>query len=279
VETNEKEQKLPPPMKPKPILCLALVLSGGFFGCCNIVFAQGQVYQNTNYGFQLVVPEGWTATETNFTVFHYNDVFLTVNNERPDLTIQKQRMAPGKGVEFNPKVILQQMQPGEVYVSVGYFDGPGGPTMRLDSVDNDLHSLLVTNEISVSGGDKDLSVLDLRFFKRGHWWNISAYMKNPVTAENRQQVISMLKSFGFVAAPVGSVSWAESLAWKELPENVRSSPRWPVVDYVGQRPQYGLRSLLVKKSDSGYLVTFDVDGAGIWGYLVSENGRVVQAKP
>ena len=171
------------------------------------------------------------------------------------------------------------MQPGEVHMSVGYFDGPGGPNMRSDSVGNDLHSLLVTNEISVSDGDKNLSVLDLRFFKRGHWWNISASMKNPVTAENRQQVMTMLKSFSFVAAPVGNVSWAESLAWKALPENVRSSPRWPVVDYAGQRPQYGPRSLLVKKSDSGYLVTFDVDGAGIWSYLVSENGKIVQTKP
>jgi hypothetical protein len=269
-------------MNSKLLLGLALVLSGVPFGCSNTARADGEVYQNTNRGFQLVVPEGWTATETNFSYSHYGDEFLTINSQRPHLAIRDQHMGGGFGG-------VEQMHPGEVYVSIGCSDGPGGPTMRPDSVTNDLLPLLSTNHISPSS-EPGLSALDFGFFKRGHWWSISGYMREPVTEANRRKVMALLESVRFLDAPVGNVSWAESLAWRELPENIRvpgmqemtragGSTPWPVVDYADQKPQSGLRSVLVKKADLGYSVKFTVDGVGTWGFLVLENGKVIQDKP
>ncbi|MBI3852362.1 MAG: hypothetical protein HY298_19065 [Verrucomicrobia bacterium] len=224
-----------------------------------------------------MVPEDWTATKTNFEVFHYNDVFLTVNSKRPGLIIQMQKTHPGE-FQFSAKTILQQMQPGEVYVSIGYFDGPGGPTMRPDSVINDLFPLLTTNHISASS-EPGVSALHVRFFKRGHGWNISVYLREPVTKVNRRKVMVLLESFRFLDAPVNNVAWAEHLAWKQLPEAIRASSNWPVADYTGQQPQSGPRSVLVKKVDSGYSATFTVDGVGRWRYLIFESGKVVHSDP
>jgi hypothetical protein len=266
-------------MKSKLILGLALVLSSGLVGYCSIVHADGQAYQNTHYGFQLVAPEGWAVTETNFSHSHYADVFLTINSQRPNLAIQNQNFGGGFG-GFGPKTTFEQMRPGEAYVSVGYFDGPGGPTMESDCLTNDLLPLLTTNHISVSS-EPGLSELGLRFFKRGHWWSLSVYMREPVMEANRRKVMALLASFRFLDAPVSNVAWAESLAWKKLPENIRAPERWPVwpvVDYAGQRPQSGPRSVLVEKIDSGYSVKFTVDGVGAWEYRVSASGKVLQSK-
>src|ERR1700722_9321977 len=106
-------------MKPKLLLCLALVLNGQF----NPAFADenaakenpptssaGQMFRSTNYGFEFSVPQGWTARETNFFIAHYSDGFLTVNSQRPNLILSS-----GWG---DSKPLSQQMQPGEVYISM-----------------------------------------------------------------------------------------------------------------------------------------------------------------
>ena len=238
----------------------------------------GQRYQNTNYGFRLVVPKGWILTQTNFMAFHYCDLFLTINSKRPDLTIRAQTThedAHGQTVQFNPTTTLKQMQPGEVYVAIGYLDGPGGPTMQLDSVEKDLRSILASHQITASE-ETELSELNLNFFKRGHCWKIAAYLRAPVREEDCLWVRSILESFRFVDAPVANVAWAESLAWRHLPDHIRTLHDWPVVQEAGQRPQYGPRSLVVEKADSRYSVKFTVEPFGEWKYLVSERGRVVQ---
>ena len=231
----------------------------------------GQIYRNTNYGFQFAVPEGWTVTETNFEVFHYNDVFLTVNNRRPGLTLQEQWTS--KGTEFGGKIVLKEMQPGEAYISIGYFDGPGGRTMRSDGVANDLLPLLKTNRI-VESSERELSELDLFFFKRGHSWHISSYLREPVDATTRNQVLSFLNSFQFNEAPVSNAAWAENLAWEQLPENIRKFANWPVSDNAGFRPYNGRDSVFVEKIGSDYNVQFTLSGLGSWAYMVATDGKV-----
>ena len=210
-------------------LCLVLVLSPGFYCCCNpagadesmttssaLVQPPGHVYYDAKYGFQFILPQGWEAQETNLSVGHYDDVFLTINNQRPGLAYE------GWEGTWMCSNRLTQLQPDEVYISVGYAGGPMGVTMRADTVGEDLRPFLATNQVRVFSS-KGLSSYGLSFFKRGQHWSIWACMKEPVTKENRQKVMALLQSIRFVDAPVGNASWAESSAWKELPEKIRDS--------------------------------------------------------
>ena len=243
----------------------------------------GQTYRNTNYGFQFSVPAGWTVRETGFYIAHYSSVFLTVNNQRPGLEIRD--WPTGKNSwGFGAETTFQQMQPGEVYVSFGYSDGPGPDGMQPDTVATDLRSLLAGKAITPSS-QPGLSPLNVGFFKRGHRWAISACLKEPVTEENRAKVLSMLQSFEFLDAPVGNPGWAESLAWAELPENIRAPVKWrdwPVANSVQEdsaSSQMGRLTVVVRKTGSGYSVKFIWQAVGAWEYLVSADGKVTQPEP
>ncbi len=279
-------------MKSELILCPALLLSGGF----NLVFTDGnaanqnrpvspagQIYRSSNSGFQFYVPDGWTARETAFYIAHYSRVFLTVNSQRPELEIRDWPTGENT-IEFGPKTTFQQMQPGEVYVSFGYAGGPFSETMRLDTVGDDFHALLATNRISTSS-QAGLSRLNLCFFKRGYLWAISAYLRDPVTEENRRKVTAMLEGFQFADGPVGNAAWAESLAWKELPEQIQFAndwlAAWPVVDLQGEQSASatcGPRMVVVKRAGSAFSVEFILKDIDIWEYSVSADGKV-QSKP
>ncbi len=279
-------------MKSKLTLCLALVLSGSFNlgvadgNAANVnlpVSPAGRVYRSSNYGFQFEVPEGWTVRETGFYVAHYTRVFLTVNSRRPELEVRDWQ-ASANTWEFGARAMWQQMQPGEVYVSLALAGGPGPQTMRPDTVSEDFHALLVTHRISVSA-QAGLSCLDLHFFKRGYWWDISACLRDPVTEENRQKVMAMLESFRFVDAPVGNTAWAESLAWKELPEQIQAAndwSGWPVVDLQGDQPAsaiFGSRTVAVNRVGSAFSVKFILKDIGVWEYSVSADGKLKSKPP
>ena len=243
----------------------------------------GQTYRNTNYGFQFSVPAGWTVRETRFYVAHYSLVFLTVNNQRPALEIRD--WPTGKNSRgFGAETTFQQMQSGEVYVSFGYSEGPGAEFMQPDTVATDLRSLLAGKAIAPSS-TAGLSSLNVGFRKRGHSWAISANLKDPVTEESRATVMSILQSFEFLDAPVGNLAWAESLAWAQLPENIRTPAKWrdwPVAGSVGEdsaSSQSGRLSVQVKRTGSGYSTKFIWQGVGAWDYLVSADGKVTQPEP
>src|SRR5579859_580841 len=219
-------------MNIKLLLGLALVLSPGFFCCCNLAGADdstttsspsahpaGQIYRDAKYGFQLILPQGWEARETSLSVSHYDYVFLTINSQRPGLAFE------GWDGRWMCNNRVTQLQPDEVYISVGYAGGPMGVTMRADTVGEDLRPFLATNQVRAFSS-KGVSNYGLSFFKRGQRWSIQASMKEPVTKENRQKVMALLQSMRFADAPVGNVSWAESLAWNELPEKIRDTGNW-----------------------------------------------------
>ncbi len=279
-------------MRSNVILCLVLVLGGGL----SLAIADssaaspnppltspGEVYRSTNYGFQFRVPEGWTARETAFYVAHYTRVFLTVNSRRLELEI-KDWPAGRNTREFGPRAVFRQMQPGEVYVSFAFAGSPGPDTMRSDTVGEDFHALLATNRISASA-QAGLSYLGLYFFKRGYWWNISASLRDPITEENRRKVVALLESFRFAEAPVGNAAWAESLAWKELPEQVQAAndwAGWPVVEPQGEQParaMSGSRRVAVNRAGSAFSVRFILEDIGVWEYSVSADGTVQPLPP
>jgi hypothetical protein len=165
-------------MKSKLLLCLALVLSGGLFDCCNILHADenapntnssmqvaGHIYRDAIYGFQLTLPQGWEARQMGFSVSHYDYVFLTINNQRPGLAFEG-----WEGI-WTCNNHVTQLQPDEVYISVGYAGGPMGVKMRADTVNEDLRSFLAANDVRVFSSSGELWY-DLNFFKRGQQWSI-----------------------------------------------------------------------------------------------------------
>jgi hypothetical protein len=243
----------------------------------------GKIYRNSKYGFQLRVPDGWTARETDSEVAHYLQLVLTINSRRPELEIREWPIR-GNETSFGPEATFQQMQPGEVYISLTQPGGPFIDTMWPDTIGNDLRALLATNRISVSL-KAGLSELNIGFFKRGHRWGISAYLREPITEESRRNVTAMLESFQFVDTPVESAGWAESLAWKELPEQVQFANTWdgwPVVELQGDEPasaMSGPREAAVKKSGSTFSVKFILRQIGTWEYLVGADGKVQSLAP
>lgn len=287
-------------MKTMLLIAPALILSG----MNNTLIAVGmaeetnsppppgtQLCRSSHYGFQLAVPVGWTARETDFYVAHYSRIFFTVNSLRPGLEIRDWPRG-GSTQEFGGKAAFEQMRPGEVYISICYIGNPGPESVRPDTAGGDLLPMLETNTIS-SSGQPGLSGLDLTFFKRAHRWEISACLRHPVAEENRRKVIAMLQSFRFADAPVGNASWAESLAWAQLPEQIRGgnlgpspmamyeAPGWPVVELDAERTAhatFGSRTVVGSRTGSGFLIKFILQNVGVWEYLVSEEGKV-QAKP
>ncbi len=279
-------------MNSKLLLGLALVLSPGFFCCCNLARAEastitsspsaqlvGDIYHNAQYGFQLILPQGWVARETSFPVSHYDYVFLTINNQRPGLAFEGWE---GTWICNNH---ITQLQPDEVYISIGYAGGPMGVKMRVDNVGEDLRSFLATNQLRAFSSKGQLSY-SLSFFKRGQRWSIQACMKEPATKENRQKVMALLQSIRFVDAPVNNVSWAESLAWNELPEKIRDTGNWwwgwPAVGQEGGHSgsgMFGQRSVSVTNLGSAYSVEFTLQAIGEWRFRVNTNGEVEAEQP
>jgi len=270
-------------MKPK-LLCLALVLSGGLLWLCNFARADTTVakpatenYHNDHYGFQFTVPQGWTVTETNFEAAHYYYVvFLTINSRRPD-SAGREPWVSTNAMAYYENTNLRQVKPGEAYISIGFCEGPFGGGMQSNSVAEDLIPVLGTNRLATSWNPK-LAELNLDFFKRGHFWDIASYAREPVTLEASNGVMSLLKSFQFVDVPVRNIAWAESLAWEQLPENIRGFDHWPVTDNLGWRPFSGRNTVVVEETNSVYSVQFTLTGLGMWNYEVASDGTV-QAGP
>ena len=279
-------------MNSRFLIGVAVVLSLGFFCCCNLAGADestttsspsaqlvGEIYRDAKYGFQLILPQGWEARETSLSVSHYATVFLTINNQRPDLAFEG-----GEGTWICNNHVTQ-LQSDEVYISVGYAGGPMGVTMRADVVGEDLRPFLATNQMRAFSS-KGLLNYSLSFFKRGQHWSIWACMKEPVTKENRQKVMALLQSIRFVDAPVENASWAEGLAWKELPEKIRDTGNWwwgwPAVGQEGEQSgsgMFGQRSVLVTNLGSAYSVKFGLQAIGEWSFLVKTNGEVESEPP
>lgn len=257
-------------MSNKSLLCCRVLRMGillsatAIFGAtCHTAIAGA--YTNTTYGFSFDVPEGWTVTETNFYIAHYCDGVLTVNNSRPGLALM-----------LEDGLFTNQIKPGEIYVSFALGSGPMGFSMQPDTVAADIHALIATNGFRTFSEDGVL-FLEINYFKRGWHWQISALSREPHAAENRQKLLSMLESLRFNNAPVGNAAWAESLAWRELPDQMRVEKEyfgWPAVYDVGEEPQRGLRSVLVRRNGSGYTVRFISEGIGSWEYAVAADGTV-----
>lgn len=228
------------------------------------------VYRNSRLGFTFTLPADWKINEQPYVHSHYTDVFLTVNNKRAGLRIKEQEVGRGR-FELNERTIASQMVAGEVHVEVSELGGPGPVTMRMDSVGEDLSKLLA--EATPARGPIGMSTLGLRFFKRGHSFQVMAMMRDPVSPDDVQKVRSIIESWRFESGPVNDIKWAESIAYQQLPQNIREG-EWPIPHDFGARPLYGFRSVEVQRAGSGYVVEFKDANVGVWRYVVSQDAKV-----
>jgi hypothetical protein len=155
---------------------------------------------------------------------------------------------------------LQQMQPGEISITVGRrYDQTStmenalswSSEMSPDNVDKDLHPLL-TGDLIKSLDEPEISGLDLRFIKRGAGYEISAYLRAPISAEDRRRVRALLESFRFVDAPVSNPNWAIFLARPHLPPEI-------LAQLSGRNAMGAFAIPMItstKKTATGYLVSF-----------------------
>ncbi|MGH7941094.1 MAG: hypothetical protein ACREFR_08500 [Limisphaerales bacterium] len=279
-------------MKSKRLLCVAVVLGMAVPCKCRAgEMAQddatiganeqaGHTYYDKTYGFQITVPPGWQASETSFSFEHYGYAFLTINNQRPGLEFEG-----GWGMGWLNDNHVTQLQSNEVYIAIGYGGGPMETIMRDDSVGDNLASFAATKNVHAYSFGGVLNY-GLEFFKRGELWSISARMKEPVTEENREKVMALMRSIHFVDRPVENASWAESLAWNNLPGKVRETGDrfmgWPAVGDCGEQSGYamaGPRSVLVTNLGSAYALKFDLQGVGEWSFTVKTSGHVESEPP
>ena len=234
--------------------------------------ASAQVYDDKAKGFAFDVPAGWSVSNSGDT--------LLVNNQRPGLNITYWRSmhlagaGPIRSPDKPPEEILQLLRPGEIWLKL---TSSPGTYREPDSVASEINSRLAGPITPTT--NPDLFRLSFSFYKHGHWFDCVAFLRSPLSNEEKEKLRAMLQSLRFADKPVASASWASSLAWQNLPAALRSikerrPPRSPATI------EWTTQSL-----DDAYLVAFTLSAvppgldaaykAGdTWKFLVSFDGTV-----
>ena len=244
-------------------------------------------YRSPNEGFILRLPSGWSAKEVEYSVMHYRDVFLCVNSEDPsDLRITNERHENGESYSLG--TVKRQLPAGATYMDFAYFEGPAGVPRysedRADTVGRDLHALLDKSTFR-NTKDGTLSYLKLAFVKWGQAWSIFAYVREPATADSKEQLMAILRTFRFEEVPVVNAVQAVGRALERLPLSVRREGEWPACN--GTIGQDGVdHSTAIERVGADFRVTFSRVREGppqeeraVWEYLVRADGSVVDVVP
>ena len=207
-------------MKPKLLLCLALVLSGGWFGCLNAADGQTNsitwaIFTDTNRHFHFQYPAAWRINTEVVSVMHYRQVFVSLNSAER-FTVGDLQVSTNVW-EYGAPETISQLPAGTVYMDIGWWEylapqfGPDIHEMEAD----DLSALLKTDKEEKA--DKKLVTRTIEFSKWGRRWSIMVYMRAPVSEDRRQLMGQVLKSFCFDGVPAGDAIWAIGEARKKLP--------------------------------------------------------------
>jgi len=209
-------------MKPKLILCLALVLSGGWFGGLKV--AEGQTNSGLEWKthadaarhFHFQYPSSWRLNTEGFSVEHYRDVFLSINSFGASRFALLEQEVSSNTWEFGSRTITNQLPAGAVYLDIGRWDGPWprwGPGIH-EMAESDLSAVLKSSQEVEAD---DLITREIGFHKWGVSWSIMVYLRPPVNEADRQSAERMLESFRFDGVPAGDAIWAIGEARKHLP--------------------------------------------------------------
>ena len=189
-------------------------------------------YVDSVQGISFAIPVGWHVTPADYEVSHYVDVFLTVNNQISDFRLPSSwslaREVRG-GVEY-PTDWGKCLDPGMVHFLFTYVGGPGawpphyGPS-HFDKFEDALAKALEPSARRTCG---DVDIYSLHFTKWSRLWEIVAWVKQPCTAQERKQVVDLLRSIRFRDTPIVSLDQAVGAAFHHLPAREQLG-QWPAV--------------------------------------------------
>lgn len=245
------------------------------------------IYEHSDSGLRLEIPQGWLVAKANGVLTSSNFLLLTINNKRSGFQVQTADLSmgtvrgPNRPPRLAPNQILVQLQPGEISLLLNNMEND--VMMMPSEADTGLRQLLAANPIQATG-NPDLSTLSFSFHQGGQIWRLQAFLRAPITAEERQSFISMLEGLKFSAAPVTNARQAERLAWQHLPESIRSIKDAPQPPPRGRGNSMASRVMSTEAASLGYRVTItlarvpaDVSGfkpGDTWKFFVSVDGKV-----
>ncbi len=262
-----------------------------------------QVYENKEYGFSVEVPKDWRIGQKPFATPLPDGGaiwFLTIDNRRPDLNLKEMAWLGGQtqlpaelfsasvakemaslGGQTQPVSVAQQLLPGEIYIAMGLADLASTPlAVEADPTVKDLHALIAKNAFE-PGADPGVSTLRLYFFRNGNKFGLNVYVREPVSREDWDRVTALLGSWQFVDAPVGNKDWARSLAWRNLPAEIRTQTSGTEFRFCTNPAERGFEGATAKLTGAGYEVTLTrfLGPYPPYRFLVTEKGVVTSLSP
>ncbi len=240
-------------------------------------------YRNEEYHFSFDYPEVWALSEGPEWTYRYGEGLASLNNlERSPFWLTEQEMTPNSR-EYGPGAFLKQLPSGAVYLEVGLSYGPPirpqdyGPEMEA----SDLSSLIHEADWETLMGE--LQCYQLRFDKWGRWWNLVAYLREPVKEGDRSTVERIFKGFRFDTIPVGDELWAIGEARKRLPSTLHPE-RFPYTQSkIGEEGTF--RQTEAQRIEDDVMVTFTYGWGGWeeynpdrchqWLFQVTAKGEVI----
>ena len=186
-------------------------------------------------------------------------MFLTINNKRQGLVIEtRDRRFRGAGLVIYPPLtdaqILEQLQPGEISL---IFLGASGWFTDVETVGADVHSLSTASLVKPSA-NSDLSQVGFSFNKHGKRWSVSGFLREPISAEDRLRIFSIIESLRFADVPVANAQWAENLAGLHLPSAIHDIKDKPTLT-VGDAHSGPSVTPFARKMGNGYTVVFTLN--------------------
>jgi len=249
-------------------------------------------YRNEEYHFSFDHPEGWALSEGPEWTYRYGEGLASLNNQgRSPFWLTEQEMLPNQW-EYGPGAFLKQLPSGGVYLEVGLSYGPPirpqdyGPEMEA----SDLSSLMQGADWETLMGG--LQRYQVRFDKWGRWWNLVAYLREPVQDEDQSRVERIFNTFRFDSIPAGDELWAIGEAKKHLPSTMRPE-RFPYTQgmvgeeaMVGEEGKEGVfRQTEAQRIEDDVMVTFTYGWGGWeechpdrchqWVFRVTAKGEVI----
>jgi hypothetical protein len=156
----------------------------------------GHTYEDKTRGFKVTIPSGWSATPASFSVQHYRDVFLCINNQG-NKALRVVHKREGNTETYGPAAAAEQLKPGTVYIDFAYFEGPGG-TRNTKGIADTVGKMPFSEKLKPSKfADEKISRLEYSFIKHERRWHVYAYFREPVKDDVRTKAMELLRSFEF----------------------------------------------------------------------------------
>jgi hypothetical protein len=257
----------------KRSLSLAVLLSTGILAVFNSADGQTNAspqwltFTNAEHHFHFQYPAAWKVNGSPPMMGMHQVVLVSLNS----MGVADFNIWPAGVGEFGPAQIKQQLPAGAVYLDVSQSGFPGP---RFGNGIKEMEANDLSEPLKIAKEDDSQGIIEqaLSFNKWGQFWDVTIFMRPPVTAQLRQTVKQILESFRFDGKPAGDPVWAISEARKLLP---------PEADPEKFTQQGGNNHYYTsaRKDENGMIVTFEknLDGQPkkTWYFRVTTTGSII----